>query len=693
MSFLTPLFLLGGLAIAGPVLFHLIRRNTKEKFSFSSLMFLRADPPRVTRKSRLEDILLLIVRCTLLAVMALAFSRPFFRNTVIDANDPSAGQRVVLLLDTSASMQRAGLWEKGLDQAQATFDELKPTDSLAILAFDSQTTPLLRFDQWHELPEPNRLAAANETLKSVQPGWGGSHLGNAIITATELLEETDHAGLKKIVVITDSQEGSQLEGLQGHEWPEEVQLTLKSIEPESVGNAGLQLKPMQEMNDQKTQPVRVTNSEDANTEEFQLAWLKPGQKTSTNSVAIYVPAGQSRTINAPRRPAGKEWKLTLLGDAHDFDNTLHITPLTPEPVRIHYLGNEQPDDTESMRFYLERAFSKTRLQHVSVLTHPPSGVANQLSHPDDRLLIIGESINQAHIERVRNFAESGHSVLLALQNETMSETLTALAKSGPVPLTEARVNKYALLTQLDFDHPLLAPFNEPRFSDFTKIHFWKHRSLDPARLPGARVLARFDDGDPALLDLPIGRGHLFILTCGWQPEDSQLALASKFVPLLYSMLELGDRRGELKATYFAGDPITLPGKSDQDRVLNGPDGKVEIPAGSSIFHARKPGLYTLQGSKPLTFAVNVSPRESRTAPLAPESLDAIDLPFSPETAQNEEITINREQTLMDEQLEKRQKIWRWLIVAAIMLALLETWLGGWLWRRPSTPTEPAQEAT
>ncbi len=59
MSFLTPLFLLGGLAIAGPILFHLIRRNTRERFTFSSLMFLRPEPPRLTRKSRLEDILLL----------------------------------------------------------------------------------------------------------------------------------------------------------------------------------------------------------------------------------------------------------------------------------------------------------------------------------------------------------------------------------------------------------------------------------------------------------------------------------------------------------------------------------------------------------------------------------------------------------------------------------------------------------
>ena len=107
MSFLTPLFLLGGLAIAGPILFHLIRRNTRRRFTFSSLMFLRPEPPRVTRKSRLEDIPLLIARCILLGLLVLAFARPFFRELV----EPSPGdgdvRRSLLLVDLSASMRSA----------------------------------------------------------------------------------------------------------------------------------------------------------------------------------------------------------------------------------------------------------------------------------------------------------------------------------------------------------------------------------------------------------------------------------------------------------------------------------------------------------------------------------------------------------------------------------------------------------
>jgi uncharacterized membrane protein len=64
-------------------------------------------------------------------------------------------------------------------------------------------------------------------------------------------------------------------------------------------------------------------------------------------------------------------------------------------------------------------------------------------------------------------------------------------------------------------------------------------------------------------------------------------------------------------------------------------------------------------------------------------LTALKLPFAHKNKERVAIAKKREQTLVDEQLEKRQKIWRWLIVVAILLVLMETWLGGWTWRRPA----------
>src|SRR6266699_3048759 len=104
MSFLAPLFLLGALAVALPVVFHLIRRTTREKTVFSSLMFLMPTPPRVTRRSRLENIFLLILRCLVLCLLALGFARPFVQKPMVP--DPAgAGKKIIVLVDRSASMR------------------------------------------------------------------------------------------------------------------------------------------------------------------------------------------------------------------------------------------------------------------------------------------------------------------------------------------------------------------------------------------------------------------------------------------------------------------------------------------------------------------------------------------------------------------------------------------------------------
>src|SRR6187549_1444207 len=109
MSFLAPLFLLGAAAVIGPIIFHLIRRTTKDVTPFSTLMFLQPTPPRVTRRSRLENLWLLLLRCLVIALLAIAFGRPFLRNKEVSSLPAGEGKRTVLLVDTSASIRREQL--------------------------------------------------------------------------------------------------------------------------------------------------------------------------------------------------------------------------------------------------------------------------------------------------------------------------------------------------------------------------------------------------------------------------------------------------------------------------------------------------------------------------------------------------------------------------------------------------------
>src|SRR5689334_8107770 len=120
MSFLTPLYILGALAVAAPVVFHLIRRTPRGEVPFSSLMFLAPTPPRLTRRSRLDQVVLLLLRAAALCLLALAFTRPFWRQAA-DVNFGAVERRrVAVVIDTSASMRRGTLWTR----ARALADEV-----------------------------------------------------------------------------------------------------------------------------------------------------------------------------------------------------------------------------------------------------------------------------------------------------------------------------------------------------------------------------------------------------------------------------------------------------------------------------------------------------------------------------------------------------------------------------------------
>ena len=86
MGFVAPLVLFGLGALAIPVLIHLIQRERKRVVEFPSLMFLRKIPYQSVRRRRIRDWFLLLMRLTALALIVLAFARPFFKRPQMKAN-------------------------------------------------------------------------------------------------------------------------------------------------------------------------------------------------------------------------------------------------------------------------------------------------------------------------------------------------------------------------------------------------------------------------------------------------------------------------------------------------------------------------------------------------------------------------------------------------------------------------------
>jgi hypothetical protein len=683
MSFLAPLFLLGSLAVGLPVLFHLTRRSTRRRQVFSTLMFLRPTPPRLTRRNRVEHVLLLLLRCAVIGLLAFAFARPFFREPAAIVPEASLPRRWVVLLDTSASLRRDGLWAEAAAEFRRVLDELSAGDELSVMTFDRQVRTILSFEQWRESDPQEQSVLALGLVEDIQPGWAGTRLDMALMAAAELLNEADalssDAVSKQIRVITDLQSGAQLGGLQGYTWPAGVEVVMHGVRSASPGNAGIQWVTSADVDPGGGEPavarVRVTNAADSRQDQFEVRWLGHG---GMEPMRIQVPPGQSRVFGLPA-PEGiaDGARLGLAGDDHDFDNTIHTIPAQVTERRVWFWAEAGGDDPKHLGFYLGRAFPATPRRKTEFATLGRDAEWQDSTGGKALVITTGE-ISLERVGVARSWVESGGTLLWVLDRAAGADGLRLLLESDSIRASEAAVNGYALLEQIDFRHPLFAPFADPRYSDFTKIRFWRHRSVELEGVAEARVLARFDGGDPALIEVPRGQGRVLVLAAGWHPGDGQLALSTKFVPLLHALVEYAAGASPQQSQYYVGDSVPLPGAESVPATIALPDQTTIEVAGGQFRQTTVPGIYTAnQGSTHWRFAVNLDPAETRTGPMVEDDLERLGIPLHTVSSLP---AVQSDRHLREAEIEGRQKLWRWLVLGALVALGVESWLAGRLTR-------------
>ena len=205
------------LAVSLPIVFHLIRRMPQGEFQFSSLMFLSPSPPRLTRRSRLENILLLLLRGAVLSLLAFAFARPFLRQQVPPGPTDADQRRVAIVVDTSASMRRGDLWQQATAMVDKVVGECRPLDQIALFACDDALRPLASFEDLARVTPAQRQAVVSGRIRSAKPTWAGTQLGRGLMDAVEIVNNVGEATerqnriARRVVLVSDMQQGSRLE--------------------------------------------------------------------------------------------------------------------------------------------------------------------------------------------------------------------------------------------------------------------------------------------------------------------------------------------------------------------------------------------------------------------------------------------------------------------------------------------------
>src|SRR6185436_2551870 len=245
--------------------------------------------------------------------------------------------------------------------------------------------------------------------------------------------------------------------------------------------------------------------------------------------------------------------LTVLitGDNEPFDDRAYHAAPPRQTLRVTYIGKDNADDPNGNLFYVRRAFPETAVLAVKVDSQDPGA-----AKPIEGSLAIVTALDAKDAPALKKHLENGGAALIVPPENADLWGLAGVIEATP-GVKEA-TGGYVLLANVDFDHPLFSQFRDARFNDFTRIHFWKHRHLDLNAVPKARAIASFDDNKPALVQIPVAQGALYLMASGWNPTDSQFALSTKFVPFLFTLLEQSSPIAVHTGQLTVGDPIPFP---------------------------------------------------------------------------------------------------------------------------------------
>ena len=92
---------------------------------------------------------------------------------------------MLLLVNTSTSMQRDNLWADAVAQSQAVLQKLGTYDRIALCAFDRRLRTIVEFDEASQLDPLSRQATLDGRLQELRPTWQATDLGVAPIAAAQ----------------------------------------------------------------------------------------------------------------------------------------------------------------------------------------------------------------------------------------------------------------------------------------------------------------------------------------------------------------------------------------------------------------------------------------------------------------------------------------------------------------------------
>lgn len=551
LSLLVPLFLVGLLALAVPVWVHLRDRPHSQSIDFPSLMFLERVPHRAERRQVLRNRALLALRALALSLLALAFARPFLAGDDVPALLPAGSRDVVVVLDHSASMGFADRWARAQAAAADVLGGLASDDRAALVLFDDEATVAVPL-----APGGGDVLAA---LQGIRPGDGGTRLAAGLRAAGELASAFRDGG--EAVLISDFQRRGWDPGTEVT-LPRGVQVRAVSVvaTDEDDNRAVTEVQPLVDpaVAGRLVVQARLTRSGGT------------GQATLTATLTLEGARSQSRAVELPPDGAvtvqfepvdgladAVAGTVSIDADRLPADDALHFVTSPGQVIRVLVL--EHPAAAEGGGFFLERALGVGTRPAFS-LRRQALGDVTAADLVDVDVVVANDAgeVDAGTAAALGSWVEAGGGLLLAVGELTeriepagVGSPLLDLAPGAP---EDRSVDLGGTIAFVDVTHPALEVFGASAATELAGARFWTYRTLLPP--PPSGVLARFDDGNAALVEQPRGGGRVLIWTGTFDNYWSDFPTQPAFVPFVHELVKYVAGFREPVPWLPAGRPLT-----------------------------------------------------------------------------------------------------------------------------------------
>ncbi|MFW6162134.1 MAG: BatA domain-containing protein [Planctomycetota bacterium] len=654
--FLVPAFLGGLAALSVPVVIHMLQSPRARQIDFPSVRFLKMVQKKATRRTRLKNLILMLLRMLLIAFICLGMAKPWEESEATNAL-PDAPVSMVLVLDNSYSMGYRDKGRSRFDQARQAaidlVDMLKPGDEVAVLLVNEKVEPYIRefttdLDRVKKALREAELSvvgtnldpALREALRLARQA--GSAAANAQPTTkidaetAQALEEAEQRRRKEIHVLTDLQASGWDAVLKSgflKNAATDARVFITSFGRKGSPNAYLESATVQATGTgQATVTARVRasgagspgniitlslNGRNVAQETFAV---RPGKPASVPMVARFGESGTFQCI------------LSLQEDGLAIDDRYYFTVDVGERAEVLVVdGDPSTVPHLSETFYLRSALNPGGVYG----TGGPSAIDARVTTPADlpaqslddlRCVILANvgPLGGDSLLKLEDYLRKGGSVWVFLGDNAVPENYnqwTFLPIHLAQPVGDASKEKsFGFGTQRG-DHPLFKRGLDLRSARFFVAWGTARRTL----AEGANVLLEFDNGQPALVEGSFGQGRVLLFTSTCDLAWNNFPLRRAFLPWVHQVVYYLSNQETTAEAYRLGEPVTFQALSSEYKEVirvTDPSGRgttlrprVEGGYATAEFTATDlPGMYGVQAAPAFShsggFGVNLDVSES-----------------------------------------------------------------------------------